>query len=65
MMNTTIFTKEGIIFMKKVVNKAINVMFLLALTVTLNAGFMGSFSPADDNGISPLSDEPPITTLYI
>jgi hypothetical protein len=26
---------------------------------------MGSFSPADDNGISPLSDEPPITTLYI
>ena len=51
--------------MKKVVNKAINVMFLLALTVTLNAGFMGSFSPADDIGISPLSDEPPITTLYI
>lgn len=51
--------------MKKVVKKAISVMFLLALTVTLNAGFMGTFPPADDNGISPLSDEPPITTLYI
>lgn len=44
--------------MKKAVKKAMSVMLLLALTVTLNAGVVGSFPQAGDTGIAPLSDMP-------
>lgn len=51
--------------MKKAVKKAMSVMLLLALTVTLNAGVVGSLPPVDDGGIAPMSDEPPITNIII
>lgn len=58
-----IFTKEGIIIMKKIVKKALSVMFLLALTVTLNAGVVGTLPQIDESGISPLSDMPSPTAI--
>ncbi len=60
MMNTTIFTKEGIMIMKK----AMSVILLLALTITLNAGVVGTFPQGDNGGIAVMSDEPPITELH-
>lgn len=51
--------------MKKAVKKAMSVMLLLALTLTLNAGVVGTFPQVGDGGIAPLSDEPPITDIYI
>lgn len=44
--------------MKKAVKKAMSVMLLLALTVTLNAGIVGTFPSGDDGGIAPMSDMP-------
>lgn len=44
--------------MKKAVKKAMSVMFLLALTVTLNAGVVGTIPQDDNGGIAPLSDMP-------
>lgn len=44
--------------MKKAVKKAMSVMLLLALTVTLNAGVFGTFPQGDNGGISVMSDEP-------
>lgn len=44
--------------MKKAVKKAMSVMLLLALTVTLNAGVVGTIPQNDDGGIAPLSDMP-------
>lgn len=43
--------------MKKAVKKAMSVMLLLVLTVTLNAGVFGTFPQGDNGGIAPLSDE--------
>ncbi len=43
--------------MKKAVKKAMSVMFLLALTVTLNAGVVGTIPQDDNGGIAPLHDE--------
>lgn len=43
--------------MKKAVKKAMSVMLLLALTVTLNAGVVGTFPSGDEGGIAPMSDE--------
>lgn len=43
--------------MKNAVKKAMSVMFLLALTVTLNAGVVGTLPQVDDSGVAPLSDE--------
>lgn len=50
--------------MKKTVKKAMSVMLLLALTVTLNAGVVGTLPPVDDNGIAPLSDDLPFTDIH-
>lgn len=47
--------------MKKAVKKAMSVMLLLALTVTLNAGVFGSFPQVGEGGIAPLSDDTPMT----
>lgn len=44
--------------MKKAVQKAMSVMLLLALTVTLNAGVVGTIPQVDDGGIAPMSDMP-------
>lgn len=44
--------------MKKAVQKAMSVMLLLALTVTLNAGVIGTIPQVDDGGIAPMSDMP-------
>lgn len=44
--------------MKKAVRKAMSVMLLLALTVTLNAGVAGTLPQVDDGGIAPMSDMP-------
>lgn len=44
--------------MKKAFKKAMSVMFLLALTVTLNAGVVGTIPQDDNGGIAVLSDEP-------
>lgn len=44
--------------MKKAFKKAMSVMFLLALTVTLNAGVVGTIPQGDNGGIAPLSDMP-------
>ncbi|MDE6219141.1 MAG: hypothetical protein K2G51_01680 [Lachnospiraceae bacterium] len=44
--------------MKNAVKKAMSVMFLLALTVTLNAGVVGTIPQGDDGGIAPMSDIP-------
>lgn len=49
--------------MKKMVTKAMSVMFLLALTVTLNAGVVGTIPQVDEGGISVLSDVPGPTEL--
>lgn len=48
--------------MKNVVKKVMSVVLLLALTVTLNAGVVGSF-PQFDGGIVPLSDMPGPTDI--
>lgn len=47
--------------MKKAVKKIMSVMLLLALTVTLNAGVIGTLPPVDDGGVAPLSDDTPFT----
>lgn len=44
--------------MKKSVKKAMSIMFLLALTVTLNAGVVGTIPHGDDGGIAVMSDMP-------
>lgn len=44
--------------MKKAVKKAMSVMLLLALTVTLNAGVVETLPQVDDSGIAPMSDMP-------
>jgi len=49
--------------MKKIVKKALSVMFLLALTVTLNAGVVETLPQIDESGISVLSDEPSYTEI--
>lgn len=49
--------------MKKAVKKAMSIMFLLALTVTLNAGVVGTIPHGDDGGIAPLSDDLPYTEI--
>ncbi len=48
--------------MKNVVKKVMSVVLLLALTVTLNAGVVGSF-PQFDGGVAPLSDDLPYTEI--
>lgn len=50
--------------MKKAVQKAMSVMLLLALTVTLNAGVIGTIPQVDDGGIAPMSDEPSYTEIH-
>lgn len=45
--------------------KAMSVMLLLALTFTLNIGVVGTIPQGDNGGIAPMSDEPPITDIYI
>jgi len=47
---------ERRIVMKKMVTKAMSVMFLFALAVTLNAGVVGTIPQGDDGGIMPLHD---------
>ena len=42
--------------MKKAVKKAMSIMFLLALTVTLNASVVRSIPQNDDTGIVPMHD---------
>lgn len=49
--------------MKKAVKKAMSVMLLLALTVTLNAGVLGSFPQVGEGGIAPMSDGLPYTEI--
>lgn len=49
--------------MKNVVKKLMGVMFLLALTVTLNSGFLGTLPQFDNGGISVMSDEPSPTEI--
>lgn len=49
--------------MKKIVTKAMSVMFLFALTVTLNAGVVGTIPQGDDSGIAVMSDEPSYTDI--
>ncbi len=44
--------------MKKAVKKAMSVMFVLALTLTLNAGVIGTLPQVNDGGISVMSDMP-------
>ena len=39
-------------------NLAMSVILLLALTITLNAGVVGTFPQGDNGGIVPLSDMP-------
>lgn len=51
--------------MKKAVKKAMSVMLLLALTVTLNAGVFGTFPQGGDGGIAPMSDMPGPTDFEI
>lgn len=50
--------------MKKMFKKAMGVMFLFALTVTLNAGVIGTIPQGDDDGIMPMHDEYPITSIH-
>ena len=50
--------------MKKAFKKAMSVMFLLALTVTLNAGVVGTIPQGDNGGITVLSDEPSPTEFH-
>lgn len=49
--------------MKKMVTKAMSVMFLFALTVTLNAGVVGTIPQGDEGGIAVMSDEPSYTDI--
>lgn len=51
--------------MKKAVKKAMSVMLLFALTITLNAGIVGTLPQVDNGGVSPMSDDLPITDIYI
>lgn len=51
--------------MKKTFKKAMSVMLLLTLTLTLNAGIWGTFPQFGDGGIAPLSDAEPIAEFYI
>ncbi len=44
--------------MKKAVKKAMSVMFVLALTLTLNAGVIGTLPQVNDGGIAPMSNMP-------
>ena len=44
--------------------KAMSVILFLALTITLNAGVVGTFPQGDNGGIAVMSDEPPITELH-
>lgn len=49
--------------MKKAVKKAMSVMFVLALTLTLNAGVIGTLPQVNDGGIAPMSDMPGPTDI--
>lgn len=49
--------------MKNVVKKLVGVMFLLALTVTLNSGFLGTLPQVNVGGIAPMSDMPGPTDI--
>lgn len=49
--------------MKKAIKKAMSIMFLLAITVTLNTGVVGTLPQVDNGGIAPLSDEPGPTEI--
>ena len=49
--------------MKKAVKKAMSVMLLFALTVTLNVGIVGTLPQIDNGGISVMSDEPSPTEI--
>ena len=42
--------------MKKAVKKAMSVMLLLALTVTLNTGAVETLPQVDDSGVMPMHD---------
>ncbi len=44
--------------MKNVVKKVMSVVLLLALTVTLNAGVVGSFPQFGNGGVAPMSNMP-------
>lgn len=50
--------------MKNAVKKIMSIMFLLALTVTLNAGVVGTIPQGDDSGIAPMSDDLPFTEIH-
>lgn len=51
--------------MKKAIKKAASIMFLLALTVTLNAGVIGTIPPQNDNGgVAPMHDLDIETDFY-
>lgn len=58
-----LFTKEGTITMKKAIKKAMSIMFLLAITVTLNTGVVGTLPQVDNSGIAPMSDMPSPTDI--
>lgn len=49
--------------MKKVIKKAMSIMFLLAITVTLNTGVVGTLPQVDNGGIAPMSDMPSPTDI--
>ncbi len=51
--------------MKKSVKKAMSVMLLFALTVTLNAGVVGTLPQDDNGGIIPMHDLDIETNFYI
>lgn len=51
--------------MKKAIKKIASIMFLLALTVTLNAGVIGTIPQNDNGGIAPMNDLEIITEFYI
>ena len=50
--------------MKKAVKKAMSVMLLFSLTVTLNAGVVGTLPQVDGGGVAPLSDAEPVTEFH-
>ncbi|MFG6369534.1 MAG: hypothetical protein K1W16_14200 [Lachnospiraceae bacterium] len=45
--------------------KLMNVVLLAALVFTLNADFFGGLPQIDDYGVTPMSDDLPITDIYI
>lgn len=45
--------------------KAMSVILLLALTLTLNTGVIGTIPPVDNGGIAPMSDDLPYISIFI